>query len=437
MTLNVTIRKFAHSVEPPCSAVEPLTPSDLRASPMIIHSIETIYLNNAQLLSPEVKARLVVNAERVFHDISLLNDGEILTPEILEALLIADGVNAQAIAKAILCLDHAQCLTPESLKAILVADGANAEIIAEEIVRLKDVNVPPEFLKAFLETDGEDPHKVANQLILSYVETILMPQNRRCLEEEGYHSLASIPMRMIRQYLELRCEIIKPSTDDDCNGSVNLCQAKSVCQKLNDNPEHVLFHVNTIDGYLEGGACSAMSFDFVDNYLKKRQKMSPEEAIEAIGDNYRKCSEFFRSVQAAFNTICKDPQNPVDDFKKAKIAAMMRLYDRNVIAVSDEINLQNDPMKTLQKINSILKKFSKGVFIIRCIQSANNSKDENYGHSMVLIRDQEKQYFYNPENGVYQLMRGYEDLFLSQFLYDVNNHWAVPKSRFYQIVECH
>lgn len=228
-------------------------------------------------------------------------------------------------------------------------------------------------------------------------------------------------------------KLIKSGSQLNCSGSVNIDQARSYCNTLNQNPFGICFPQDQVTDFVLGGTCSAMSFDFADRYLRGRANhLTPEEVMESIGSDYTSSSEIFRTRQAAFNTIRKEGNLTGENFMQAKIASMLQFHNRQIVTSSPTFDLK-DPQGSLRKIEAIVNRQQNGVFIVRCLRPENNYKEEALGHSMVLIRDGTFQYFYNPSEGVFEFEPGFEAEALHSNLSKVNSMWGVSLGRIYQI----
>lgn len=230
-----------------------------------------------------------------------------------------------------------------------------------------------------------------------------------------------------------RVKLIKSGSQNDCSGNVETDKAKAICAHLNSSPEKgVAFQEHRVTAFIMGGTCSAMSFEFADRYLKAKEAgLSPEEAIDRISPDFEQSNLEFRTRQSAFNTICKSMKKEAGDFKKAKIAAMLRFHQRKVVKASDCFDL--DKGDSLKKIEKILKQFQQGVFVVRCILENRSEKGEAFGHSTILIRDGGQNYFYDPAKGISELETGYEASVLHELLSAHNRQWGIYSGRIYQI----
>ncbi len=255
--------------------------------------------------------------------------------------------------------------------------------------------------------------------ILSIAERVLASQ---------YYPLdpTSIPPSFIR------FKVLKIGSQNGCNGFVETEKAKKICERLNQKPSNgIHFSKSRLINTINMGTCSAMAFDFANRYIEMRKTLSPEEVIERIGSDYEHSSQEFRTMQAALDTIHKKKGAVFKDFNQAKMEAMLRFYGRRVIKASEIIDLTQKSM--LAKTRKILRDFQQGIFILRIIRPHTNDKGEHYGHTAVLIRDGDKQYFYDPGKGVSEIEQGYESTTLCDALLGFKNMWYTYLGRIYQI----
>ena len=236
----------------------------------------------------------------------------------------------------------------------------------------------------------------------------------------------SIPARFIRS------TVVKTGSQNDCSGAVEVDKAKKICERLNQvKPNGIYFSDAKVDTTISGGTCSAMSFDFANRYMELRKNHTPDEIINLIGSDYERSSQAFRTTQAAFNTIGKAAGETSEDFKQAKIDAMLHLHNRKVILASEPFDLKEQA--ALTKIRKILREFTEGVFIVRVLLPKDNEKEENFGHSTVLIRDGDRQLFYDPFQGVLNIEKGFESTTLCSLLMNFLAFWEIHAGRIYQI----
>src|SRR5262249_45022310 len=156
----------------------------------------------------------------------------------------------------------------------------------------------------------------------------------------------------------------------------------------------VFFNTRSVEPSIGGGTCSAMSFDYIDQFLRQKTCFkSSFEVLKNIGPRYRVSSQEFMNQQAAFNTISKHPQEASPDFKCGKIAAMLKLFDREVGHCSEEIQI--DAPDAYKKILKNINALPKGIFAVRALAYANNTKEEREGHTLAFINQIDGQFFYD------------------------------------------
>ncbi len=228
---------------------------------------------------------------------------------------------------------------------------------------------------------------------------------------------------------------------DECSGPIDYSLGQDYCDALDDLKEstRISFSEERLVRDLTGGSCSAMAFEFADDYLRRRPFASAEEIIHAIGPKYRQSSLAFRTVQAAFNTLHRDPITPSHDFMRDKIGAMLRFYDRTISDSSDlfftERCTPKEDANSLKKIELFLSQFEEGVFVVRCLFPDDSDKGEAYGHSTVFIKTADGQYFYDPDAGIFRLTEGSEANGLHQLVKKMMLRSAAPFGRIYKITQ--
>ncbi len=225
-------------------------------------------------------------------------------------------------------------------------------------------------------------------------------------------------------------------------GEIRVQLAQKYCEKLNEYSEetHVVFSPSRLQNPISGGTCSAMAFDFADKYLDKRPTMTPDEIFDEIAPRFENSSLLFRTRQAVFNTLRKDDRYPPADFMRDKVGSMLRAYGRSITDSSEmfymkdtlTLNSSSKEIKqAMKKIEQFLNEHSEGVFVIRCVVLEDNDKGELFGHSTTLIREKDKSYFYDPNEGIYELPKETEALV--DILKPMMQKWCVPFGRIYRI----
>lgn len=235
-------------------------------------------------------------------------------------------------------------------------------------------------------------------------------------------------------------KIIKKGTQESNAGPIDESLAKDYCDGLNEHLRQshaIVFSADRLQNPVSGGTCSAMSFEFANDYLRRRPSSPPQMIFDDLEKKYETSSEYFRTIQSTFNTLHRNKEIDAEDFLKEKVASMMHFYDRTVTDSSETFNIEFDPkneaVKATEIIESFLDQHPQGVFVIRCILLEPNEKGEAYGHSMILINDPEGSYFYDPGQGVFELSQDDPAGSLMEVLKPVMLKWAVPLGRLYKI----
>lgn len=230
---------------------------------------------------------------------------------------------------------------------------------------------------------------------------------------------------------------IKQGTQEKKNGDIRVSVAQYYCESLNESAEktHVVFSPSRLQNPVSGGTCSAMAFEFADKYLQRRPTMSPEEIFDEISPAFENSTIKFRTRQAVFNTLHKDPKYPSNDFMRDKVGSMLNFYGRSITDSSEMFYMEGpsseDTQKAQEKIKLFLNDYPEGVFVVRCILFDSNDKGEAYGHSTLLIREKDKSYFYDPNEGVYELPK--EPEALVGIIKPMMQKWVIPYGRIYKI----
>ena len=234
------------------------------------------------------------------------------------------------------------------------------------------------------------------------------------------------------------CRRIYPWGKQGMDGVVNLKTARRICSDLTICNEHIHFEKMDVATSLKGGTCTAMAFSLLDQYNKlssseEGEHLHPTEIFKKLEPQFMKCSQDFRTLQAAYNTFQLDA--PDNNHRKQIIGALLSYFSMEVMEEYDGFDFDENPEEHLEIIEEILNQTPEhSTLVIRAIQPEDNSKKEAYGHTMILFRTGETgDYFYESGGGVYELKKGQEALGLYQLLALQNQQWEVPSFRFYLV----
>lgn len=226
------------------------------------------------------------------------------------------------------------------------------------------------------------------------------------------------------------------STHEGCEGSIDLKEALAICSYLkNHAPLGIEFSENRMDHKLVGGTCSAISLEFLEDYLKlKKQNLSDASLIQAIqklGIKYQHSSQKMRTRQAAYNTISVNKKAFSTDYLKAKIQALANYHQLKVDYTSNLIDIRK--VRNGSHLDPLLTHLPEGVYILRQIEPCRNQKLEKQGHTYIYIKESDLNIFFDPNKGAVLLNPGhrYEELFIS--LKEYYNSYHIYQFRFYLI----
>lgn len=228
---------------------------------------------------------------------------------------------------------------------------------------------------------------------------------------------------------------VHQGSQEGCIGLVLQDRVQRICNTLNAHrPKGVFFNAMAIENQLHGGVCSSMAFDFVHQYLHTRTQSfsSPYQVVKEISHRYRNASMEFMLNQSAFNTIETNRQEPTVDFRKDKIAAMLKLYGRNVGHCSEEMDLSSQ--RSDRQISQIMAQLHKGIFLMRSLQPAQNQREEVQGHSTVFVNEEKGMFFYDPNYGTMELQKNHAARIMHDLLQQAHRHFNIPHLRFYQVL---
>ncbi|MCB1118744.1 MAG: hypothetical protein KDK65_02150 [Chlamydiia bacterium] len=173
--------------------------------------------------------------------------------------------------------------------------------------------------------------------------------------------------------------VVKKGSQQNCTGPVNKKSVENRIHALNHTPTPgVRFNPQQAVSHLTGGTCSAMAFTFLHEALKG----TPLSQIPVDTSN-----ETHRTLQAAYNAIERDPKSKTADFHRAKIDAMLKQFHITTTGAYDHPDLASLP---------------EGTYVVRQLTPAANSKGEERGHSMILIKKATEFVLYDPNNGIEQ-----------------------------------
>lgn len=208
-------------------------------------------------------------------------------------------------------------------------------------------------------------------------------------------------------------------------------KVKEICENLNAKCSLLGITFNSKDkniGYIEGGTCTAMSFDLAKRILK-----DPLHLVSQVFQQKKKytaSSLKFRTLQSAFN--CIEVADTMD-FPHAEAHKMQ--------AISTHFSMNSEPASSLisQEINdqefaASIFSLKPGVYIARMVKRAENPKLEEHGHTMLLVKNEEEWFFMDPNHGLAPLYPQEESsVMLAAYFKHLFAKWDCQYFRLYQM----
>lgn len=209
----------------------------------------------------------------------------------------------------------------------------------------------------------------------------------------------------------------------ECHGPIDIDLAQKISTHLQKHaPPGIKFSspADTETSW-NGGTCGAMSFAYIDQYLENSKTLTVEKAVLVTANDSRffNSSKFFRTQQISLSRYIYDPTSisePID-ITLNKEQGFINLYNRKITFASEIMDLTsiNTPNKTPAKLTQnerafakMLKKkvshFANGAYLVNAwLASDTHPKRQERGHQMVYIKDNDKEYYYDPNKGTHEL----------------------------------
>lgn len=239
----------------------------------------------------------------------------------------------------------------------------------------------------------------------------------------------------------VRNELSFWGSQNNHQGPVSREKVLSVVHQLNQTTEQgIEFDPHHVAQNLEAGMCSAMALDFAKEFftLKKNDwtigyssSQRFLKKVSQLGSKFADgLSEERRIHQAAFNTI--KVKNAVGiDAGRNKVQSLANLYNFKIDHSSPEISLdQNDCEKIFKEE---MDRLPNGVYFTRAIWPMENEKLEFHGHSMIYVKDQFDEFFYDPNYGTTYMRNIDPSPIISKMLLNCYYQWNTSKVRFHRL----
>lgn len=226
-------------------------------------------------------------------------------------------------------------------------------------------------------------------------------------------------------------------TQISAQGNVSIEKAEVIRAKLasQSSPLGIHFNKSKIVDQLVGGTCSAMALQFVDRYFQIKKSCEGSEQIlkqiAAIGIQFSASSAEMRDRQAAYNTIEVVKSSEERDFSKNKMQSLANDHNLSIKFSSNEMDVEK--LDTEQSLQNDVDALPEGAYLVRIIKPANNEKLEEHGHSLIYIREQGVNLFYDPNLGARNLVGAKHSTVLFNSFKENFATFQVSKARFYQL----
>ncbi|ADI37417.1 putative uncharacterized protein [Waddlia chondrophila 2032/99] len=170
-------------------------------------------------------------------------------------------------------------------------------------------------------------------------------------------------------------------------------------KKLNEEcPPAIQFNTGKLSWATIGGNCSAIALDVINHFLRSSDKQPVEKRLKKIIKKFRSGGDLIemRARQGAFNCIEFKNISSSDPIIQ-KIQALAKFHSLSAVESTPAFDLLKD---LKQSFSEIANSLNSGVYLLRIIKPSENEKKEVHGHSMVLIRCNEGDYFFDPNKGL-------------------------------------
>lgn len=244
--------------------------------------------------------------------------------------------------------------------------------------------------------------------------------------------------------------ILADCTQGLCAGFLNKEKALEVLKKVKINaPATILFDESQLSWWISGGNCSAIALNFIKKYYNKHLREKPlNEWKQELASLSRKYSYTgmklkFKNEQMAFNSfsvrkdLCEQFKNETLDTTKYdlardKVQSFVNFYGFNIVSTTEQYDISSDTKNVLiQQVNNL----PQGIHILRCIKPLQNLQLEDYGHTMFLIKEQERMAFFNCNTSV-EILEKHPALRVFEQLKLCHTKYELTQSRFYQLKHC-
>ena len=200
------------------------------------------------------------------------------------------------------------------------------------------------------------------------------------------------------------------------------------------SPDYVSFNQEKITPFDGGGTCSAMALDFLSRYTLECSELTDVKEIKntvaSFAPFYEGVTTTFVSRQAAYNTIKVDKEAyflQKELVKTQKMQSLANYHNFSLEVITNSIDIYEANQNPLF-LDNVLNNLSFGTYIIRALSPASyNEKMEWYGHTMILIKEDNFSIFYDNSVGAIELTGNVGMPIRKDLL-----NWGIPELKIYK-----
>ena len=302
-------------------------------------------------------------------------------------------------------------------------------------------------LRHWAHSKKQTPYKWGHRIIatielcplIGLIATIIERLVASCIRPNNIEPLSHVKPSP-RTSLTKKREWLFKGSQFKCDGHVSVAKVNSILVKLdNHRSTGIQFNQKKVVPSLQGGTCTAMSLEFLDSYFKAK-KISIENSdtqsemlvdhLIKLGHNFSSSSQEMRDRQAAYNTIEVLNGSKID-YSRNKVQSLANYHSLVIDYSSSEIDV--DKLDNESAISEEVDALPEGAFLIRIIKPANNEKLEEFGHSLVYIKERGLGLFYDPNYGVRNLSPSEHSKVLFEGFKSCFQSFDISKARFYRL----
>lgn len=196
----------------------------------------------------------------------------------------------------------------------------------------------------------------------------------------------------------------------------------------------------------QNGVCSALSFNFLKLLNQFIIKGLPvEDALLKATDALKDIDHSsIIQEQTAFNTIFVNEKKlinsdvetiNIDIVHRDKISSMLKYFALYLSGNAQSLKFESEAEWKFGLKNN-LDRLKSGVYVLRGIKPATNSKMETHGHSVILVRDKDTDYLFDPNFGLLKVGSLYLNRLIDQNFDHYKAPWAgLSEYRFYKVID--